>query len=164
MNTNRNNMKILYLHGLDAVPKIEKIRIIESCGHYVLAPELNYRHFENNHALFEDMKYFIINEDISYIVGSSFGGYFGFHLAEYFNLPAILFNPAVYAQSLYVPVETKFSDSAKIIVLGINDDLVDPQMTKQWLIKNKYKKSKFLELDFGHQVPLEIFSVVKNYL
>ena len=155
--------KILYLHGLDAVPKPEKIAILQQAGS-VSAPKLNYRALKDDFTLFNELADSIKIEQITNIVGSSFGGYMGFYLSEFCKIPAILFNPAISFKSLDVPVTKIFSDIPKTIILGIRDDVVNPIETEEFIIKNNYTNSNIVKLDFEHQVSEEIFALALNYL
>ncbi|MFH1049966.1 MAG: YqiA/YcfP family alpha/beta fold hydrolase [bacterium] len=155
--------RILYLHGLDAVPKPEKVELLMKAG-TILSPKLNYRAFKDDITLFNELADSIKIENITNIVGSSFGGYMGFYLSEFCKIPAVLFNPAISFKSLEVPVINAFSNTAKTIILGIRDDVINPIETEEFIKKHNYSNTKILKLDFEHQVSEEIFAIALNYL
>lgn len=157
-------MNILYLHGLDSGPNEKKYYLMRDAGHSVEMPRLNYRAFENSIYLFEDLVAEVEMKGINFIVGSSFGGYMGFHLSEYCNLPALLFNPALGYQSSAVPVKEEFSDSKKTIILGKLDDVVDPQDTRDFFASGKYTNTKIVELEIGHLVKPDVFEDCLKYI
>ena len=155
--------KILYLHGLDGFPKPEKIEILQKAGE-VSAPKLNYRAFKDDITLFNELADSITIEKISHIVGSSFGGYMGFYLSEYCKIPAVLFNPALSFKNLEVPVVRDFTNIEKTIILGIFDNVINPEQTEDFIIDNNYSNTKVVKLRFEHQVPEDIFALALNYL
>lgn len=155
--------RILYLHGLDAIPKPEKVEILGKAG-IVMAPKLNYRAFLGDITLFNELTDAISLEKITHIVGSSFGGYMGFYLSEFCKIPAVLFNPALSYKSLDVPVIKSFSDTRKTIILGMFDDVINPETTKGLIKENKYQNIQIIELPFGHQVSEDNFELAIKYL
>ena len=155
--------KILYLHGLDSFPKPEKVEILKKAGE-VSAPKLNYRAFKDDLTLFNELADSIAIEKISHIVGSSFGGYMGFYLSEFCKIPAVLFNPALSFKNLEVPVVKNFTDTTKTIILGIYDNVINPEQTEDFIIDNNYANIKIVKLRFEHQVPEDVFELVLNYL
>lgn len=155
--------KILYLHGLDAIPKPEKVSILERAG-IVMAPKLNYRAFIGDITLFNELADAITLEKITHIVGSSFGGYMGFYLSEFCKIPGVLFNPALSYKSLDVPVIKSYSDTKKTIILGIFDDVIDPKMTKKYIGENQFQNIEVVEFPFAHQVSEEYFELALKYL
>jgi uncharacterized protein len=150
-------MRVLYLHGLDSNPSKEKIELLTDYGYKVTAPHIIYRQFENDISLFEGIIREIKDSRIDFIIGSSFGGYMGFWASEIANKKALLFNPAIMRQSSLIPVNKTKSDTPKIIVLGKNDDVVDPKETKEFVNIGKYQNISVYEWDFAHRVSLENF-------
>lgn len=157
---------ILYLHGLNSIPNSDRINFLEK--YYdtnVSAPQLDYYSSIGSTKLFSELLELIRIEKIRLIIGSSFGGYFGFHLSEYTNKPAILMNPALAQGSIVVPVLNKFNDTTKIIMLGKNDDIINPLGTKKYLIEKFYKNTIIIEGDYGHITPRKPFeNTVNKYL
>lgn len=151
-------MKTLYLHGLYAKPAPEKISILENdYGLDVIAPEIDYEKYAGSLDLFDSLSGQIKKEKIMLIVGSSFGGYLGFHLSEFCSIPGYLFNPALIKKSLEIPVRMQRADVKKYVILGKHDDIVDPKKTKEYLWENKFQNTFVIEQDFGHQTDPALF-------
>jgi len=155
--------RILYLHGLDAEPKPEKVEILRTAV-IVSAPKLNYRAFKGDITLFNELADSIKIEKITNIVGSSFGGYMGFYLSEFCKIPAVLFNPAITFKSLEVPVMNIFSDVDKTIILGEKDEVINPIETEDFIAKKNYENTRIIKLDFAHLVSEEIFALCLRYI
>ena len=84
-------MNILFLHGLESKLSDEKRAILETYG-TVIAPDLEYKSNPNViQNLYDEFK----NQDINTIIGSSMGGFAGFHLANSLGICALLYNPAL---------------------------------------------------------------------
>lgn len=88
---------IIYIHGFGSSGISSKATILkENLKEFddLIAPSLSY--VPNlaidtlNQIIFSYKKY----EDV-YLVGTSLGGYYATYLSEYFNIPAVLINPAV---------------------------------------------------------------------
>lgn len=150
-------MRILFLHGLDSSPNLEKIGLLEDLGHELFSPNMHYRDFFNDISLFERTMKLVEDESIEHIVGSSFGGYFGFYLSELFKINATLFNPALMQQSFIVPVKESKTDTKKNLLVGKYDSVIAPEGTYRFIKDNGLTNSKIIELEIGHQVPLDAF-------
>lgn len=157
-------MNLLYLHGLDSRPNAEKIAILESAGHAVTAPHIDYRAFVGDLTLFRDLEKTIVDNDIETIVGSSFGGYMGFFLSEKLIIPAVLFNPALHLRNIDVPIITRDTDTEKTIFLGTYDDVIVAQETKEWINYNDYKNIILKELETGHVISTEEFKICLDFI
>jgi hypothetical protein len=95
------------------------------------------------------------------IIGSSMGGYVADILAEKYGVPAILFNPALHNRSfdpaIEYPIEGEQAElqERKVVVLGKEDEVIPPYLTKI-MLENNFNYKVVLE-EMGHQVPLPIF-------
>jgi predicted esterase YcpF (UPF0227 family) len=95
------------------------------------------------------------------IIGSSMGGYVADILAEKYGVPAILFNPALHNRSfdpaIEYPIEGEQAElqERKVVVLGKEDEVIPPYLTKI-MLENNFNYKIVLE-EMGHQVPLNIF-------
>ena len=159
--------KILYLHGLESKQGGRKVDFLSSeC--VVHAPVIDYRMLDLHskiHNIIMDLK-----PDL--IIGSSMGGYVAHEFAKAFSLPAILLNPALHSRS-FEPDLDKFilgfdTDSKKrqIVVLGKNDDIINPEVTKEMLGGDE--RFIIVEGEHTHRTPLDIFintyNIYKNEL
>ncbi len=159
--------KILYLHGLESKQGGQKVDFLASEG-AVFAPKMDYKR--------KDFQKWITNivEEFQpdLIIGSSMGGYVADILSKAYDIPAILFNPALHGRK-FDPEINEFeltfdvkSFNRRIVVLGMNDDVVNPQLTKLMLENNWYYTID--EGEHAHQTPLNKFIVtfikIKNTL
>jgi predicted esterase YcpF (UPF0227 family) len=148
--------KVLYLHGLESKqggPKVEFLAN-EFCVH---APAMDY----TDPYLVVKVAHIMENFQPDLIIGSSMGGYVADILAEKYGTPAILFNPALHNRSfepaIEYPIEGEQADlqEKKVVVLGKNDDVIPPHITKI-MLENNFNYKIVLE-EMGHQTPLNIF-------
>ena len=152
-------MRILYLHGLMSSNKSSKIDWLR-LKHTVYSPYLNYN--TESQSIFSGLKTLIKTNQIDLIIGSSMGGHLGFHLANMFDIPSLLFNPSLAPNQVEKPaVEiTSNPDILHTVVLGINDDVVIPLDTIAFLNTSKSNYTITKESN-GHRTPIDIFK--KNF-
>ena len=153
--------KVLYLHGLESKqggPKVEFLAN-EFCVH---APAMDY----TDPYLAVKVAHIIENFQPDLIIGSSMGGYVADILAEKYGKPAILFNPALHNRSfepaISYPIEGDQADlqEKKIVVLGKQDEVIPPYITKI-MLENNFNYKIVLE-EMGHQTPYNIFIDIVN--
>jgi hypothetical protein len=129
-------MNILYLHGLESKLSEEKRAILENYG-TVIAPDLDYKSNPNViQNLYDEYKV----QDINAIIGSSMGGFAGFHLANSLGICALLYNPALpYRNSVaqHIPSDLPKKQSPLMrIVLGGQDDVINAKDNLNFLSQN----------------------------
>ena len=149
-------MNILYLHGLKSKLSPEKRKVLEQYGE-VFAPDINYKH---QHIQPLDILKKYPEVEFNVVIGSSMGALNAYIISENIGRPALLFNPPLVR---YQPIEFKIKYviglASKQILLGGQDDVVDPRETLDYL---KYHLTEF-ELDLkvdprlGHRIPMDIF-------
>jgi uncharacterized protein len=153
---------ILYIHGLESSPKPSKIKLLEKYG-VVCALHLNYREQAD---AFQVLSKEIELNNITHIVGSSMGGYLGFWLAEKHSLPCLLFNPALDMRSIDVAVERNYNNSPnRVIVLGEQDEVVDPFNTIDFLKRTSHTKvaqQVIIDSKMEHRITEEKFEYYTN--
>jgi predicted esterase YcpF (UPF0227 family) len=155
--------KVLYLHGLESNQGGPKVDFLAN-EFIVHAPKMDYNDPELNIKMFFTMQ--DLKPDL--IIGSSMGGYVADILAEKYGVPAILFNPALHNRSfdpaIEYPIEGEQADlqERKVVVLGKDDDVIPPYITKL-MLENNFNYKIVLE-EMGHQTPLNIFidTIVNN--
>ena len=155
--------KVLYLHGLESKQGGPKVEFLAN-EFIVHAPKMDYNDPELNIKMFFTMQ--DLKPDL--IIGSSMGGYVADILAEKYGVPAILFNPALHNRSfdpaIEYPIEGEQADlqERKVVVLGKDDDVIPPYITKL-MLENNFNYKIVLE-EMGHQTPLNIFidTIVNN--
>jgi len=148
--------KVLYLHGLESKQGGPKVDFLakEFC---VYAPEMDYKD-----PMFQNWVDFVMSQfQPDLIIGSSMGGYVADILAQKYGVPAILFNPALHNRSFEPAIEPLIEgeqadlQKKKIVVLGKDDEVIPPYLTKLMLENNRYYKVVLEEMT--HQTPLNIF-------
>ena len=153
--------KVLYLHGLESKQGGPKVDFLtkEFC---VYAPEMDYKDPMLQNWVDFVMRQF--NPDL--IIGSSMGGYIADILAEKYGKPAILFNPALHNRSfepaIEYPIEGEQAElqEKKVVVLGKDDEVIPPYLTKL-MLKDNFNYKIVLE-KMTHQTPLNIFIDIIN--
>lgn len=155
--TNQQTMNIIYLHGLDSKLSPEKKSVLEQFGN-MYAPDVNY--YEDRDAIQTILDYYP-NLEIDAVIGSSMGGFAGYHVANALDKPALLFNPAVKKRSVHqnIPSLNSFN-RLKQIVIGQVDEVVIPRDTLEFLLED-FNPVTDLRLHLvpglGHNIPVEFF-------
>ena len=153
-------MNLRYLHGLESKLSAEKRDIIERYG-TVMAPDLDYK---SNPNMIEYLYNTYLNQKIDLIIGSSMGGFAGYYLAQLFNIPSMLYNPALPYRvtveqiipsqlSMYHPVSMRIVMGAKDTVIKAKDNLAFLAQH----ISDKTDYSLIVRKDLEHQIPIEVF-------
>lgn len=150
-------MNILYLHGLDSKLSPQKKTILEKYGK-VYAPDLDY--YTNAEAIETVLeKYRQVGIDA--VIGSSMGGFAGYHVSNALSRPALLFNPALRERSLLqnIPPQKSYNNF-KQIVIGQKDDVISPSDTLFYLSED-FNPVTDLHLHLvpglDHNIPVEFF-------
>lgn len=153
-------MNILFLHGLESKLSDEKRTILESYG-TVIAPDLDYK---SNPIVIQNLYNEYKNQDINAIIGSSMGGFVGFHLANSLGICALLYNPALpYRNNVkqIIPSSVPSNHSLLLrIVLGGQDDIIKAKDNLAFLAQNCNPKTDYkivIKNDLAHQIPVEVF-------
>jgi hypothetical protein len=155
--------KVLYLHGLESNQGGPKVDFLANMF-ITHAPAMDYR----DPFIAVKLAHIMENFQPDLIIGSSMWGYVGEILAETYGVPAILFNPAIHSRSINpainFPIEGEQAElqERKIVVLGKDDKVIDPELTKMMLEENR--KYTIIEEEMAHQVPLGIFidTIINN--
>ncbi|MFV8337228.1 YqiA/YcfP family alpha/beta fold hydrolase [Flavobacterium sp. RSP29] len=153
-------MNILFLHGLESKLSEEKKVILETYG-TVIAPDLEYKSNPNViQNLYDEYK----NQDINAIIGSSMGGFVGFHLANSLGICALLYNPALpYRNKVEQIILSSLPTNQSLlmrIVLGGQDDIIKAKDNLAFLAHNCNPKTDYtisIKSDLAHQIPVAIF-------
>jgi uncharacterized protein len=157
-------INILYYHGLDSVLSDEKRKILENFGN-VIAPTFDYKNMPVETVLTDvlDINY---EWDVDVVIGSSFGGLMAYTIARLKDMKCLLFNPALYDNSLGwdmdVIVDKKRYNTTRTelayIVLGMKDRVVDYKKNVKYIKKHvnaPYNLNSDPELE--HRIPVDIF-------
>ncbi len=159
-------MNILYLHGLDSRLSEQKMTVLKKFG-TVHEPHLNY--YENENAIDTVLNY-CSNRYIDVVIGSSMGGFAGYHVANALDLPALLFNPALKKRSVgqNISIDKNSYNQIKHIIIGQIDEVVIPRDTLDYLQNNFNEKTDLhlhLVPQLGHNIPVTFFEEkVRSFL
>lgn len=145
--------KVLYLHGLESKQGGKKVDFL-SYKFIVHAPDLDYK--DDN--CFESIYKIIVDNNFDYIIGSSMGGYLGFTMGEIFNIPTILFNPALHSRSFepYNNFNPSLDNGFHNIILGEFDTVISADKTIEFLHKNNIDSNVEIK-PITHRTPLDVF-------
>jgi hypothetical protein len=111
--------------------------------------------------LFDEVLKEVKKRKIDLLVGSSMGGWFAYCISTLTGIPTILFNPAVHSRPMEPEVKRGSTPAKHTVVMGKRDDLIDPQMTKNWFKTNGVGSFNYNIESNGHRTPIGIF---KKYL
>lgn len=149
---------IIYFHGLDSSLSAEKRKVLSQFGK-VIAPTFNYRDSEviaGIGDLFDD-----IDLHSTVLIGTSFGGYLANVNSLAYDIPCLLFNPALAYRSVDLTMAEPFDayiQSSSYVVLGRLDDVI--KCDDNLLFINQQFKGPtevVIEETMGHRVPLKTF-------
>ena len=146
--------KILYLHGLESEQGGTKVSFLATKG-MVYAPEMNYESL--------NLHEFILTLGIpDLIIGSSMGGYVADVIGSRLGVDVLLFNPALHNREIAVNHEYYNNPYKRTIVLGIEDNIINPELTKKlWPIHGN--EAEYDEVEgMGHRTPLDVFINMYN--
>ena len=108
--------------------------------------------------LFDTILKEIRERNIELLIGSSMGGYFSYFLSTMTGIPTILFNPAVIDRSFDPVTEMGCMTSKHRVILGINDDIINPVKSVEYFIEYGIGEFEYHKEDIGHRIPKEVFS------
>ena len=100
------------------------------------------------------------------IIGSSMGGYVADIIGSYLGVDVLLFNPALHSRSIDIEFDNDnpygSEDYKRTIILGTEDDVINPEVTKN--IRPKWdNEATFDEIEgMGHRTPLDVFVNMYN--
>ena len=146
--------KIVYLHGLESEAGGPKVSFLAEKG-MVYAPEMNYESL--------NLHEFILTLGMpDLIVGSSMGGYVADVIGSRLGVDVLLFNPALHSREIAVNHEYYNNKYKRTIILGTEDDVIDPELTKKlWSIHGN--EAEYDEIEgMGHRTPLDVFINMYN--
>lgn len=133
----KHYVNCLYIHGLHSKINDAKIEILEKYFDKTTALNIDYL---NQPDTFYILKELCEKESVDFIVGSSFGGYFGFYLSRALQLPSVLFNPSLYfgeQDSIFIKEKPIQSSPFSYFVMGEKDETVPLKTTQEFISKNE---------------------------
>jgi hypothetical protein len=154
--------KILYLHGLESSNVCDKVDFMREHAD-VLAPSIDY----SKSNIEEELMYMVESFQPDLIIGSSMGGHVGLMLANYYNIDAIVFNPAIHSRPFDPALEILEAREPNfnfqpVIILGLEDDVINPLITKE-ILDDALFYCDIEEIgDLGHRIPFQMFVDIYN--
>ena len=130
-------MKVLYIHGLHSNPNPKKLVIFKDLGLEVVSPFIDYE--KEKGRVYNRVKDIALEAEIDLIIGSSLGGFIGYWLSRDIGKPALLFNPALYFESMksFIPKLKEAHQTPIYFCLGEKDTQVIPAEVRQYLESQK---------------------------
>ncbi len=146
-------MTSLYLHGLNSTHQNDRTEWLSQFGK-VVNPPMEYRNYPENYQFLEKL---VIDHRPDVIVASSLGGYFAFHLGNYYRIPTILLNPAILMTNIIKPDVRQFvTDTFHTLSIGKNDTIIPPWTTRA-VLQQFQSHYQIFEYDMGHETAFEVF-------
>lgn len=142
-------MNVCFFHGLESDGPGRKGGHLAGLGWSLYAPTIDYRHPSNVSAVWTEA----LAKPRDAFVGSSMGGWMATLLATQTGTPAWLVNPAVIGRT----IEPKFPEGLGLhrpkvhVLLGRQDDLINPFKAKKWLEHNGFQVT-VKWVDEGHRI------------
>jgi len=146
-------MRVAFFHGLESKPRSEKNIFLEKTFDEVYAPEIDYNCpncFSQINAELQEFK-----PDL--LIGSSMGGYFAYVFSTIYNVPTLLFNPAVIDRSIDPQVTMGTHSPEQLIILGENDKVILPNKVISWFDGLPQKNFSIYWEPMGHRIPIKTF-------
>ena len=146
--------KIVYLHGLESEPGGTKVSFLATKG-AVYAPAMDYKTLD-----LDEFIYTLGMPDL--IIGSSMGGYVADIIGSRLGVDVLLFNPALHSREIDPDYEYYNNKYKRTIILGTEDDVIDPELTKKlWSVYDNVTTIDEVK-DMGHRTPLDVFINMYN--
>jgi len=132
---------------------------LEERGHTVFALHINYMSQPDCYAILREHA---VENGVNYIIGSSFGGYLGFWLAEELGIPCLLFNPAMRLEKYkgLIPLEIERKCPKRFVVIGAQDDTVLPEIGWDFFgrTENQAPYQRVIQCQWlGHRFDMDTF-------
>ena len=154
--------KILYLHGLESSNVCDKVDFMRERAN-VLAPSIDY----SKSNIEAELMYIVESFKPDLIIGSSMGGHCALMLANYYNVECIVFNPAIHSRSIEPKLDRLEAKDPNfnfqpVVVLGLEDDVINPLITKE-ILDDALFYCDIEEIEgLGHRIPFDVFVNIYN--
>ena len=152
----------MYLHGLESSNVCDKVDFLREQNE-VLAPSIDY----SKSNIEEELMYMVESFSPDLIIGSSMGGYTGMLLANHYNIPCVVFNPALHSRPIEPNMKLLQGEIPKhslkaLVVLGLEDTIINPSDTCEILDFSDFECEIIEVQDMGHRVPFYVFVDIYN--
>lgn len=152
-------MKVALFHGLESLHISDKSEFLHNNFEQAYCPKMNY--YDKD--LYIRQLSFIKKYEFDLLIGSSMGGWFAYCLSLDIGIDTILFNPA-FNRIKFTPMLGN-NVVIQTIILGKNDNIVNPELSKEYM--NNYGIGVFNihEENIEHRIPIDIFEkYMKKYI
>lgn len=164
-------MKILNIHGYTGSAENTACSVLKKMGFTVVSPQLDYDIMSTEKVL-DILSRIIADNDITCIVGTSLGGFFGAVLSARFGVPVILVNPCLMPfltlsrldfKGNICPYIRLFPEIADIdvsktsTIIGGQDEVIDYHDFTENLLGNEYFRIIPDGKHSGATLPLESY-------
>ena len=147
-------MNIAFFHGLESPAVSDKTEWLDKNYKNVYAPAMDYR----DPGLFDQVLKEVKDRKIDVLTGSSMGGWFAYCISTLTGIPTVLFNPAFHSRSFDPNVKTGSRKARHRVVLGKEDDVVNPKETVEWIEKNGIGDFSVNWESNNHRTPLGVYA------
>jgi hypothetical protein len=154
--------RVLYLHGLESSNVCDKVDFLRERVD-LLAPSIDYR--KSN--IEAELMYMVESFKPDLIIGSSMGGHCALMLANYYNVECIAFNPAIHSRSIEPKLDRLEAREPNVnfqpvVVLGLEDDVINPLITKEILDDALFYCDIEEVENLGHRISFDVFVNIYN--
>ena len=154
--------RVLYLHGLESSNVCDKVDFLRERVD-LLAPSIDYR--KSN--IEAELMYMVESFKPDLIIGSSMGGHCALMLANYYNVECIAFNPAIHSRSIEPKLDRLEAREPNVnfqpvVVLGLEDDVINPLITKEILDDALFYCDIEEVENLGHRISFDVFVDIYN--
>jgi len=143
--------KVIFFHGLESSSKSDKAKWLAN-NYDAYCPDMDY----NDPNLFQNMYNEVLRINPSLLIGSSMGGWFAYCMSTLTGIRTLLLNPAFHSRTMEPKVKIGNTPAHHTVVLGKNDDVIDPTASKAWIRKNGVGIFNIRMENNGHRSPLPI--------
>ena len=148
-------MKILYIHGLESKPSEAKNEIFTQRGHQIWSPDMKFLDFATTSEPYAILKNIATENEVDFLVGSSYGGFMAFWLGQELALPQLLFNPAVCGRGFEVPTSAEIrADVPSWVFLGALDDVIPAELNLSFFA-DKPQARVVVAQYLGHRIDIQ---------
>ncbi len=146
----------IFFHGLESSSNSDKAEwLIKTQNAY--CPDMDY----SDPNLFRNMYNEVLRINPRILVGSSMGGWFAYCMSTLTGIRTLLMNPAFHSRSMEPKVMLGQTPSHHTVILGKNDDVINPIRSKQWIRKNGIGEFSIHMESNDHRTPL---SIMQKYM
>ena len=153
-------MKVAFFHGLESLHISDKSDYLHNnfLGR-AYCPKMDYQ----NKGTYEYILKLIKSYDFDLLIGSSMGGWFAYCISLDTGIDTVLFNPAFNRMEFTNHLGNKTPNHT--IILGKNDNIVNHDLSKEYIKNFGIGTFDIHEENIEHQIPIDIFEkYIRKYI